>query len=455
MNFNRFSIHLMIRSSLLFLTLLLLVKLITFNGYFATTAFVLILSVIQAVSLYRYINKTNIELARFLDAAKYDDFGQRFDFQHLGAGFSQLGNTFTNILNKSKTERNKHQSEIQHVNAIVEHVPVPLISYHSAGTIKLWNHSARRLFGHHNISNINDLSVFGHEFRDYFNDIKLSERRLLKFDNDGLEQVLSLSASQVIIAGESEYLISLQDIQNELDIAQLQAWQDLVRVLTHEIMNSITPVASLAKTAADLVDDAKAKITHLPDVVEELDDVGDAVNTVARRSDSLVKFVSSYRQLTRLPAPKKTLVKVNQLFDDVKALTENEWHSKNIRLSCEIIPKELEVSVDEDMFNQVLINIIRNAAQALISSSNYCEVTGEISLSARLNRQGKVVIDIKDNGPGITDEIAEKIFVPLFTTKRDGSGVGLALTRQIIIAHNGYIKFKNREQGGAHFSLII
>jgi len=424
-------------------------------GYITTTIFITLIGLVQMIALYRFISKTNAELTRFLEAVKYDDFGQRFELNQFGAGFSELSQQFTKILNKNKNERAKYQSELQHLKAIVEHVPVPLISLQSCGEINLWNHSARRLFGQHKIENINDLKSFGSDFYQHFNNIHVAERRLIKFENDGVELLLTISASQVIIAGESEYLVSLQNIQNELDVAQLQAWQDLVRVLTHEIMNSITPVASLAKTAADLVVDAKTKINAHPEVIEDLNDVADAVNTVARRSDSLVQFVSSYRRLTRLPAPNRQTVQVERLFRDVEALINSEWSLKNILLTTAIRPSGLEINVDIDMFGQALINLLRNAEQAFEEHKEVCNTAPQVTLSARMNRVGKVVFDIKDNGPGISQEIIQKIFVPLFTTKREGSGVGLALTRQIIIAHQGQIKCRNLEGGGAHFSLTF
>ena len=242
----------------------------------------------------------------------------------------------------------------------------------------------------------------------------------------------------------------MQDIQSELDGAQLQAWQDLVRVLTHEIMNSITPVASLAKTAVDLLDDAKSKVQDHPDVVEELGDVSDAVQTVARRSDGLTHFVGSYRRLTRLPPPNKTRIKLSDLFEQVNKIATQHWQKNGIQLTTDVSPTGLEIHADIDMIEQLLINILQNAEQALDGHNHPL-----VSMRGTLNKRGHVTIEIADNGPGIPDDIAKKIFVPFFTTKREGSGVGLALTRQVMIAHGGSVKLEKPDTGGALFRLTF
>jgi nitrogen fixation/metabolism regulation signal transduction histidine kinase len=242
----------------------------------------------------------------------------------------------------------------------------------------------------------------------------------------------------------------MQDIQSELDIAQVQAWQDLVKVLTHEIMNSITPVASLAKTTVDLVADCKQKAETYPELGEDLQDISEAVETVARRSDGLIQFVSSYRQLTRLPTPNKNKIYVCTLFQQSCALATQQWDKKGIQVQVKIQPSELNVTVDKDMLEQVLLNLLQNAEHAVENC-----MSPKVNLNAFLNKRGHVVIEVSDNGKGIPDEIGNKIFVPFYTTKQQGSGVGLALTRQIILAHGGAIKYELRETGGTVFRMTF
>jgi nitrogen fixation/metabolism regulation signal transduction histidine kinase len=450
MSFKRFSFLLAVRLVGIMTTLMGLVFLFTTPGYHAATLLMLCLTAALTYNVLHFISRTNAEISRFLDAARYADFGQRFNFKHLGAGFEELGDTFTDILERFREVRTGQEEELRHLKALVEHVPVPLISLHQDGSITQWNNSARRLFGSAHVTKASDLMQFGNRFHEEIISIKTGERKLAVFIVDDVEQRLTVAATQIILAGDVERLISLQDIQSELDIAQLEAWQDLVRVLTHEIMNSITPVASLAKTAEDLVDDVRSRVADQPDLVEELSDVKDAVKTVARRSDGLMQFVTSYRRLTRLPPPEKSRIAISELFNSVQLLGTHDWGENKITLNIDISPSELDLNADPKMVEQILINMLQNAGHALEGIKN-----PTVWMSARLSSRGRTIIEIEDNGPGIDDEIAQKIFVPFFTTKREGSGVGLALTRQVMIAHSGAITYKKREDGGSIFTLTF
>ena len=450
MGFKKFSLLIAVRTTFLMISLTAIVLLISTPGYHAATLLLAGLIIFQASEVFRFVSKTNSELARFLDAARYADFGQRFELKGMGAGFGELGLAFTDILKRFQDVRTGQEKQLRHLKAMVEHVPVPLMSVHQDGLVTLWNNSARRLFGTNHVTRLSDMAQFGEDFARHIAVIQAGERRLVTINVDDMEQQLTLSATQIIRPGSIERLISMQDIGSELDGVQLQAWQDLVRVLTHEIMNSITPVASLAKTAADLVEDAKSKVLDHPDVVEELDHVASAVSTVARRSDGLMQFVGSYRRLTRLPPPKKQEIKLGVFFKQVSTLAAQEWSDKNIKFNISVEPSALDVSADPDMIEQLLINLLLNAEQALSKTTN-----PEILLSAYLNKRGHVTIEVSDNGPGVPDDIANRIFVPFFTTKRDGSGVGLALTRQIMIAHGGNVKLKKSKNGGALFTLMF
>ena len=450
MGFKRFSLMIAARTILIMLTLVLLAYLLNLKGYLISTFVVAILLVVQSFLLHRFVNKTNNELTRFFEAARYADYSQRFEFNEIGAGFGELGKTFTDILKGFQQNRTVQEEEYRHLKALIEHVPVPLISLHADGKVSLWNNSARRLIGANAVTRFEDFKQFGENFFEQLQTLVSGQRRLLKFEVDGMEQQLVVQATEIIVAGRQEKLLSLQDIQSELDGVQLQSWQDLVRVLTHEIMNSITPVASLAKTAADLIDDAKSKLEPSSENIEDLVDASDAIHTVARRSDGLMKFVGSYRRLTRLPEPNKRSIKVEALVADVSAIVTQDWKPKGIALNVKITPPSLDVLVDKDMVEQLLINLLKNAEQALEAADN-----ANVNIEAYLNKRGHVVIDISDSGAGIPEDIAKKIFVPFFTTKREGSGVGLALTRQVMIAHGGSVKLQESKLGGASFRLTF
>ena len=458
MNFKKFSLLIVVRTALTMVTLVLLTQALTHSGYHASALLFSVILFFQLFEINRFISKTNAELVRFFDAIRHADFSQRFELKALGTGFDELGATFTDILKGIQKQRSSQESELRQIKAIIEHVPVPLLSIANNGSITLWNNSVRRLFGVHVITKIEDLAQFNSEFPNTLQSLLIGERALVNITIDGMEHRLIISATEITTATHKETLLSLQDIQSELALAQLQAWQDLVSVLTHEIMNSITPVASLAKTAVDLVEDVQQKTQALPEcsetkndeINEDLDDILGAVKTVARRSDNLMQFVTSYRRLTRLPSPKRQTISVEKLFTNVTSLTNQERKVKGVKLTTSITPSKLNVNVDVDMFEQVLINLLKNAEQALSKSPS-----PQITIQASLNLRGHVVIEVSDNGNGIEQENIDQIFIPFFTTKKEGSGVGLALTRQVMIAHDGKVSVRNNRQGGATFSLIF
>ncbi len=450
MGFERFTLLLGLRLTCLLLTSAVTVWLLMAQDYPTAALITLVVAVLQILELSRYVSRTNQELARFLDAVRYADFGQRFTFSGSGAGFAELGETFTDILDRFRADRSTHERELRHLKALVEHVPVPLISLHADTRIDVWNNAARRLFGERPIQRLDDLARFGPTLVEEVRSIAPGERKLVRTEFDQLPQSLTISASEIVTRGSREKLISLQNIQTELDGMQLTAWQDLVRVLTHEIMNSITPVSSLAKTASDLVTDVSERIADQPQLVETLVDVKKAVDTLARRSDGLTEFVSSYQQLMGLPDPERSRFRVADLFTDVTGIATVGWAEQNLELDRQIEPVTLELDADRHLLEQLLINLLKNAEQALTGAED-----GRVSLRARLNNRGRVSIEVTDNGPGISNEVAARIFVPFYTTRREGSGVGLALSRQIMNAHGGTISFSTPREGGSRFTLAF
>jgi signal transduction histidine kinase len=259
-----------------------------------------------------------------------------------------------------------------------------------------------------------------------------------------------MAISEINVASEGLRLVSLQDIQSELDNTQAEAWHDLVLVLTHEIMNSITPVSSLAKTARDVVTDIVEKTGPEAPTAGDLVDLQDAVNTLARRSDSLIQFVESYRQMTRMAPPEKKRIWLEDLFEATSQLVLAEWPEGSVSLETAVTPARLDIYADRDLLEPVLLNLLHNAWYA----TNDCDKP-VIQLTARLNRRGNIIIEVSDNGHGVPEELATRIFVPFFTTRREGSGVGLALARQVMSAHGGFIRVASNESGGARFTLTF
>ena len=450
MVFRFFVTALILRLLLVGAAMALVIWLALEPGYHSATLLSAIVLAVLIIELWRYVSRTNREVARFLDAVRFADYSQRFDFEKAGSGFASLGRTFTAIINEMRERRSDQESQVRHLKALVEHIPVPLMTVHADDAITLQNNAARRLFGAAHVTRVNDLRQFGAGFARAVDEAIPGDRELVTFTVEGAEYRLTLAATEIIIAGDRERLISLQDIQSEIDATQAEAWQDLVRVLTHEIMNSITPVTSLAQTAAELVDDVVRQTGSESPIAEELEDVQSAVATVARRSDSLMQFIDGYRQISRLAPPEKKRVALADLFETATSLAKAEWNDPRVALSSSVEPSGLYIYADRDLLEPVLLNLLRNAWQATRDVEN-----PGIELRGRLNRRGNTVIEVDDNGHGVPAEIATKIFVPFFTTREGGSGVGLALARQVMIAHGGFIRLGQKKTAGTLFTLTF
>jgi len=222
-------------------------------------------------------------------------------------------------------------------------------------------------------------------------------------------------------------------VQEQLEEKEMEAWQNLIRVLTHEIMNSVTPIASLASTVNDLLTESPNQEKPIERIdTEIISDVRGALQTIEKRSHGLLNFVDAYRNLTRIPRPNLQIVSLSEFFSRLKKLMHSQITEGSIDLQVHIEPDNLQLAADPELIEQVLINLLLNAIEAVAKQPNPV-----IKIFAKLDDKGRITIQVIDNGTGISEEIAEKIFIPFFTTKKKGSGIGLSLSRQIMRMHRG------------------
>lgn len=445
-----FGVRLMARVALLFAFLCALAFVLSATSYYALALIIAALVAAQAVAVVRFANRANRELARLLTAIRHDDFSQGFAIGHLGGSFVELKAAFEDVTRHFRETRMEKEAQRRYLEALVEHVPVAILAVDEAGTVSLLNSAARRLLDASAAMPLDGLHRYGASFQRDVAQSKSGHRSLTRTELDGVQRHLVLSTTQLRAGTANLRLITLQDIQAELDSNELSAWQDMARVLTHEIMNSLTPIASLARTADELV--AELPAPAAPDGAELVGDLRDAVRTLAKRSDSLMRFVRNYRELTHMPPPVMAQLPLPEYFRRVAQLFAAEWQKRGVVLHVVPPAAGLALHADESLLDQAIINLLRNAADAALATG---KSEPQVWLEARLSDRGRTIVEISDNGAGLDEELGEKIFLPFFTTKADGSGIGLALARQVMLVHHGAITAGPRPGGGARFRLTF
>ena len=445
MTSSRFEVRVIAALTVLFALMLLLAFAVLKTSYIVTPLLLSAAVIFQAFVVVRIVRTTNRKLTTFFAAASHADFSQGFVTETTtGAGFPEMAQAMGRVSQQFGQVRQSQEQQQRYLQSLLEQVPIPLLSVWPTGKVELVNRAARRLMSGAKVTRVDDLDQFGSEFARALLEQPPGQRRVVEFHGDSGGDQMTVSVTQLRLADNELRLISLANIQSELEATELAAWQQLVRVLTHEIMNSITPISSLAHTAVDLLDQLSEPTDG------DLAGAREAVATLARRSDRLMSFVNSYRSLTRLPEPKRVERPVRRLFDEMINLHKAEFDDAGIELKTSVHPDGLTLNADHELLEQALINLLANSAAALKHVSK-----PRVDLDARLNRANQVVIEVSDNGEGIAPELVDQIFVPFFTTKVDGTGVGLALTRQILRAHGGRVVLLQPEQGGTLFRLIL
>jgi C4-dicarboxylate-specific signal transduction histidine kinase len=320
------------------------------------------------------------------------------------------------------------------VEARLEHAPIALFRVEQAGAVSPLNANARRLVAPGRASDPADL------YRQLAAQ-PLDQRGMIGFDTErGVERAL-VSVSALTLHGSAQRLAALMPVESELEAEALNAWRQLVHVLTHEIMNSLTPVASLSRTAYALLEEFRAS---LPADVSA--DLVTALDAISRRADSLVEFVGSYRSLSNVPPARPERVRLGELFERVSALVDPAWRARGGRTAFSVEPASLELMVDAGQLEQALINLLKNAFEATAQVA-----MAEARVVARLGRGGRLRIEVGDNGSGVPDALVAHIFTPFFTTKKQGGGIGLAMVRQLIHGNGGSVRYAKSVSAGARF----
>lgn len=395
------------------------------GGYAAVPIVLAIVVALQVAGLLQSVEKHVDTLEDFFAAIHYEDLTRRYVTDDIDA---ELKAAFNRIIDRFRLARSERELQAGYLETVVRHVPIPLMAARADGSLRLVNNPLKRLTGLGAIRSVDDLAALDAALPDQLRSIESGQQRLVQTRFRDLPVELRVAVAEIRLDGETERIYSVENLSGELSARESSAWRNLIRVLTHEIMNSLTPVASLAETSAAMVDEPAAT-----------DELKEAVTTIARRARRLIHFVERYRELLHVPQPQIETVSVLSAVGGVVTLMQEEL--RGTRVEIDVVPRSLEVQADPALLDQVLVNLVRNAAQAMSAAP-------ESRLVLRGNlKYGRTLIQVIDTGPGIDTDVADQIFVPFFTTRRGGSGIGLSVSRQIMLAHGGELVASSGDDG--------
>ena len=412
------------------------------EGGGAATRILLVAMTIGAIAdLWFHLRRTNLAVARFVEAIRFDDFSQRFTLGR-GTGFEALGHALDSAIVELGAKRAQAAEDARFLGAVVDDAPVALLTIDEEDRVTLLNKAARRQFVDQPGIRIADFAAYGAEFVAALG-LPPSGRRLTQLIKDGVAQRVMIETARIERLGSNLRIVSVLPMQNVLGAAEMAAQSGLVRVLTHEIMNSLTPVTSLVRSAADILATAGNDPLALAEARQ-------AVEVAAGRAEGMHRFVETYRSFARLPEIRRRRFAARPWAGEIARLCAADPVTARIALDVDV-PTEFTLDADPDLIAQVCLNLLRNAATAARSHA----AEPQVGMTVQSTAEGGARIEIYDNGPGIDPDRREDIFLPFYTTRPDGTGVGLSFARQIVIAHGGTISAGDSPIGGASIIAVI
>ncbi len=447
--FSLFAFKLIIRLVLILANMAALTIIFGDSRLFFNQIILAIILIIQVAELIRFINHTNRELSKFLLAIKHSDFSINFNNSKVGSSFTMLNDAFSDIIQSYKEAKIEKEAQFQYLRLVVSRMSAGIISIENDYDIVLMNEPAEEALG---ISGVKNWKILSEKLPGFTSEIESMDdesKKLIELSKGGDKKTLSVQVKSMIILDKTYKLITFQDIHGVIEEKEIEAWHKLIRILTHEIMNSVTPISSLTETMHSMLERDGQKISTADMDEEMIDDLIFSLKTIQRRSNGMLAFIDDYRKLTRVAKPIPTPIEVNEIVEGIKVLMINEIKKGNIDLHIDVKPDDLVINADAHLIEQVLINLIANAIHALSGKTQpQLDIKG-------YQENGLKVIEIKDNGSGIPEKELKEIFIPFFTTKNEGSGIGLSLSKQIMHLHGGTIKVKSEVDFGTSFYLTF
>jgi len=441
MDFKHFRLQIVLRCAGILLGCLALAWSVYETQFLMTPIVFGLFTLLQLIALIGYVENGNKQINDFLQSFFDKDYTRKFTPKLSGKVFQEVSNGLNKIMEDYAKLSLEKEEYYQYVRQVNEHVEVALISFKADGKIDLMNKSAQRLLQSPLLYNIDAIGNYDPELLAILKGLNSGERKLYKTQLNGEWMNLALVAKKFKLSDKEYTLVALQDIRQELQQNEMDAWQKLIRVLTHEIMNSMTPVLSLSTAIRTMVDEDSSPKPLKAVSQDEINDIHRSISAIENRSTGLLNFVNAYRDYTRLPELKLEEVKPLVLLEEIITLVEKDFQKENIALELSFEGREEALLLDPKLMTQVFINLLKNAREAVAEVNNP-------KVSVRLDQtESSCNVLVSDNGPGIPEELREDIFVPFFTTKKQGTGIGLSLSRQIMKAHGGDLKLLESEEG--------
>ena len=421
------------------------------------TIIALVCIVFLTVAFGIWLNRTNKKLAYFFSAVRNDDTSLYFP-EGIGFANEKLLNKSLNDLN-TKLKNAKLNIELQEkfYKSIMERIRTGIISFYNNGVVEFTNPEIKRMFDIEPVSHISKLQSIDPKLVDMLEKINSGEQKSINVKVNHNLLSLAVHAQKIVIQNRELKIVTLQDIKSELDMHEMDSWQKLIRILNHEIMNSVAPITSLSSTLSGYYTSEEGQ--RSPDHITPriISDTIRGLNIIEDHGKGLIHFVESYRSLTQLPKPEFTRLNISEFFERIMILVNSGFDTEKYRneirplITSSVSPDDLSLVADDKLLAQVFINVVKNSIEAF----GKCKEDDFVSLSAYRDQDGRVVLTIKDNGPGMDPDTLEKIFVPFFTTKETGSGIGLSLSRQIIRIHNGNITCDSTPGEGTTVTMVF
>lgn len=453
MAYNSFRLNLLLRLVLLIAVIMVLLLILYRTDWYVTAFCLLLLVLFQVYDLLYFVERTNRDLSSFLEAMRHSDFTQRFATKSKTSSYHKLYQSFNDISDAFQQVKASEQAHYLYLQAVVEQVSIGILTFDEKGEVRLVNQVTKDMFRVPYLKNVQALERVSPELVHALHTTGHNEKTLVTVQVGQEELHVSLHVAQMVAQGHRLKIVTFQNIQSELEEQELQTWQKVIRVLTHEIMNSITPVISLTSTVSGMLEQEVIEKHKRGEPLDEevLQDMQEALQTIERRSTGMQSFVKNYRRLMRLPASELHPVKVYSLLHDVHQLMRSQLAAQKVNLKIYLPDDKVTVLADEEQLEQVLINLIKNGMEA-------CQAVDEphMEVVAYLpeHERDKLRIEITDNGPGIPEDVLDKIFIPFYTTKKQGSGIGLSLSKQIMRQHGGSIRVSSKP-GETTFTLQL